>query len=193
MSSGTLSSQALAGASEVGPWPDRTPASRRAGPARSPQPRTAALLVSSLPYCLMSAFAATLGMFNLLIVSSGVSFTFLTVLPPGWGSQLSRPGAGCFSSSRSCLPSGWPAQGDGASPSACRPRGAHLPGSRLAELNTLNEAAVGCGGKSRSVCCFGRDVSPGAHGRGWGLLPRGPPGVRTAHTHSPSQGAADSG
>lgn len=43
---------------------------------------------------------------------------------------------------------------------------------------------MGCEGKSRSVCCFGKDLSPGAHGWGWGLLPQGPPGVRATHTQT---------
>ena len=41
-------------------------------------------------------------------------------------------------------------------PLACRPRGAHLLGSRLAELNTLNEAAVGCGELSPATQALGR-------------------------------------
>lgn len=112
---------------------------------------TAALLgFQSSPCCLMSAFATTLGMFNLLIV-----FLWCLCLPSSLfyllagALSLATLAQGVFQTFQpSCLPSGWLAPGDGASPSVCRPQGAHLQGSHLAKLNIFNEAAVGCGGKS---------------------------------------------
>lgn len=77
-------------------------------------------------------------------------FTFLTLLPPGQVSQLSCPGMGCFSNlpAAAASPQAGGLKGDWASASAHRPQGgAHLTGLCLAELSTLNETKVGCGGK----------------------------------------------
>lgn len=138
----------------------------------------------------MSASVTTLGVFNLWIVSSGV-FVYFPHSSTSWpGLSASLPWHGVFlkPSSRSCLPSGWPARvtGDGASSSAYRTQGgAHLTGFCLAGSNILNKTEVGAAESLRQISCFRKDVS--SRSTEWGL----PGGVhaapRPAHiqTHLP--------
>lgn len=82
-------------------------------------------------WCLMSAFVTTLGIFNLLIVSSGVFvyFPHSSTSWPGLSAKLPWHGVFCKPSTTAASPqAGW-LRGDRDSPSAYRPQGG--PSHRL--------------------------------------------------------------